>query len=224
MVEYLNIEKPNSTFNFTCSKCHYDNKYSYKELLNLIPNSKRPKELLSDEVLILFLIPIKTERPMDNPAFGELVKAKITEKNEDAFLCHLIEKSQIAPNLSHKDLIYCRVVSGFIYAFDKLISNSLSERWEPIKKIAPSKGTNFGLFFVKQDNLGDELIIPANPKCSNPSCNYIYTFTASKLLDILKTNPKTSFNFDEKFISIECPICSTNKIITEKFIKNLYPL
>lgn len=223
-LEHLNIEKPNSTFNFTCDKCHYENKYSYGEILNFIPFSKRPKKLPTNEVFVLFLIPIKTERPMDNPAFGELVKAKIIETNDDTVFCQLIDKSFIAPPLTNKDIIYCRIVSGFVVAFDKLIKHNSEESWEPIQKMAPPKDANFGLFFVKEGSLNDELIIPANPRCSNPSCNYIFTYTASKLLDLMKTDYRTTFNYDIKYISIECPKCSTNKIITENFIKTLYPL
>lgn len=224
LIEYLNIEKPNSTLNFICSRCHNESKYSYSELLNSLPYNKRPKKLPTDEVFVLFLIPIKTERPMDNPAFGELVKAKILEKNDDTFICQLIEKSQIAPGLSKNDIIYCRVVSEYIYAFDKLVKDSFGERWEPIQKETPPKGAIFGLYFVKQGTLSDELIIPANPKCSNPSCNYIYSYTASKLLDLLTTIPEKSINYHEKYFLIECPICSTNKIITEEYIKTLYQI
>jgi len=223
-IEHLNVEKSNSTYNFTCNKCHYENKYSYVEILNFIPFSKRPKELSNNEVFVLFLIPIKTDRPMDNPAFGEFVKAKIIETNDDDVICQLLDKSFIAPTLTNRDIIYARLVSGFVVAFDKLIKQSTEESWEPIQKMAPPKEAIFGLFFVKEGSLNDELIIPANPKCSNPSCNYIFTHTASKLTDLMKTNYRTTFNYDVKYISIECPKCSTNKIITENFIKTLYPL
>lgn len=224
ILEYMNYEKPNSTFNFTCSRCHNESRYSFSELLKFLPFDKRPKELPPNEVFVLFLAPIKTERPMDNPAFGEIVRAKILDRNDDTFFCQLIEKSLIVPTLTDKDIIYCRVVSGYIFAFDRLVKDSLGDRWEPIQKMAPPKESICGLFFVKQDSLNNELIIPANPKCSNPSCNFIYSYTASKLRELLTTNPHTVFNFDKKYVSIECPICSTNKLITENFIQTLYPI
>jgi hypothetical protein len=224
ILENMNQEKPNSTFNFTCKRCHKESKYSFSELLKFIPIDRRPKELPIDEVLILFLAPLKTERPLDNPSFGQLVRAKVLERQNDTFFCQLIEKSLISPLLTNKDTIYCRVVSGYIFAFDKLVNDSLGERWEPIQTMLPPKGSVFGLFFVKQGSLNSELIIPANPKCANPSCNYFFSYTASKLQELLKSNPQTDFSFDEKHILIECPICSTNKLITESFVQTLYPL
>jgi len=224
LLEYMNYEKPNSTLKFTCNKCFTRNEYSFNELLKFLPTNKRPKKLPVNEVFVLILIPIKTERPMDNPAFGERVRAKILDRNDDTFFCQLLEKSLIAPTLTDKDIIYCRDVSGFIFAFDRLIGDILGGRFEPIQKIAPPKGSNFGLFFVKEDSLNNELLIPANPKCLNPSCNYIFSFTANKLKEMLKATPNPEILFDRKYLMIECPICSTNKVITEQFINSLYPV
>lgn len=224
LLEYMTYEKPNSTFNFICSRCHNENRYTFSELLKFLPFEKRPKELPPNEVFVLILIPIKTERPMDNPAFGELVRAKVLKRNDKTIICEFLGKSHIAPTLTERDIIYCSVVSGYFYAFDWLVKDSKGDRWEPIQKIAPPKDSFCGLFFVKQDNLKNELIMPANPKCSNPSCNYIYTYTASKLQRLLMAKSQTISNFDKKYISIQCPICSTNKIITENYIKTLYPL
>lgn len=223
MIEYLNSEKLNSTLDFICDSCHNVSKFSYIEILNSLPYNKRPKNLPPDEVFVLFLIPIKTEQPMDNPAFGEFVRAKVLQRDEDTFFCKLTEKSLISPTLTYNDVIHCRVVSGYIYAFDKLVKDNFGERWEPIQKEAPPKNSIIGLFFVKEDTSSNELIIPANPKCSNPSCNYIYSYTASKLTYLLKTNPEKLIDFHKKYILIECPKCTSNKIITEEFIKTLYP-
>jgi len=224
ILEYMNYEKPNSTFKFNCGLCHNENVYTLTELLKLLPINKRPRNLPINEVLVLILVPIRTEKPMDNPAFGELVRAKIIERKDDIFFCKPLEKSLLSPTLTDNEILYCRVISGYIFAFDRLVKDNVGQRWEPIQKVAPPKGSVFGLFFVKEDSMKNDLIMPANPKCSNPSCNYFFSFTAKRLHEMLESTTDPGFQFDKKYLTIECPICSTNRIITEPFLNTLYPV
>ena len=48
--------------------------------------------------------------------------------------------------------------------------------------------------------------------------------TAKVLREELNSIPDDNFEYDKKYYSIECPICSTCRMITEGLINSLYPI
>lgn len=221
--EYQLRYNPRFTLNLECEVCRRRTKYTYEQIISLMPPEGRPKPLPHDHFWAFILLEVDTWKGVDNRAFvGDrvLVQRLHTEPNK-TWYGTLKSTSLYAPSL-----IIGNYVKGAPWGrYEQCLFVIEDGNPNPIPRPAPiPRSSSFGMFLSPKQN--DEDLLCANIFCSNPSCNHIFsTMTYKKFKELARRDLEHAHLFDKDsfpIVTLQCDVCGISRIIDERSFDGLF--
>jgi hypothetical protein len=225
VIEY-HAGEPGYTLRATCDRCNRVSEYAYSEVLERIPQDKRPKPLQQDHFWAFVLIEFKTSRSAEQRTFlsDRLLMQRLYVDPDRSWYGILQSTSSYAPALKLHSYVQGRPWNGYE------ICRSVVGEGQPKPIPRPDKvvrTSSYAIFVAEQhaDNEEEELLC-ANVCCSNPSCNIIFsTITYEKFKKVAAPAPATMPYYgtgDLPIMTLFCEVCETARIIDEKTFAGLF--
>lgn len=218
-LEYWINQDKSREFKVECEHCGTTTRYSYPEILAMIPRENRPGQLPNDTHWGVILVEIEASPDLKYHGYlGERVLVRVYSESRDSWIGTTLNYSQFAPALLKNTTVSGGKVSGF-YICQSIWENS-GEKPLPIEGIP--QNSILGTFFSPKN---DELrLYAANPFCTNASCGYIFGLTYSQFKNIATHGESQlpRYNADEATIVATCNVCGTSVVISELTFEKLF--
>jgi hypothetical protein len=205
-------------------KCKKVSKYTYEQIVGLLPPDKRPQPLPFDHFWAYMLFDLGSWKNKDYRARlgGRVLIQRLTSEPGGDWYGILKSESPYAPTLKIGNYLKGKPRGGFNVCLFVIENNN------PVPIPQPPqipKTISFGLFVSPKEN--DEELQCANIFCSNPSCHHVYsTMTHTKFTEMINQTQLDEDAYDEvtvqPTIKLECPVCGTERIIDEGSFEGLY--
>jgi len=224
LFEYRLKYDPQYIFRLPCTKCKKVSKYSYDQIVSLLPPEKRPQPLAHDHFWAYVLFDLEAWKSKDHRAQlgARVLVQRLTNEPNGAWYGILKSSSPYAPTLVVGN--YLKGQSRGNYEICLFVIEDGKSIPIPKPPEIP-KSISFGLFISPKDN--DSEILCANIFCSNPSCHHIYsTMTYTKFSSLISQEQLDEGSYDDLTVlptlKLECPVCGTSRVIDESSFDNLY--
>lgn len=225
--EYRLRYDPKYIFRLECDKCGRPTHFTYEQILNLLPQNKRPKPMPHDHFWAYLLFELKVWKDRDQRAFlgGRVLVQRLLVEPGGDWYGTLKSRSPYAPSLQIGSYVKGRPRGNYE------ICLSVIEQGTPKPVPLPSRiprTRSFGMFVSPKNNDGELLF--ANIACVNPSCNHIYsamTYTRFKeMVALAQKDQEDDTLYDEgtylPALKLECPACGISRVIDEGSFDGLY--
>jgi hypothetical protein len=224
LFEYRLRYDPKYLFLLTCSKCKKNTKFTYEDIVGLLPPEKRPQPLAFDHFWAYVLFDLEAWKSKENRAQlgGRVLIQRLTSEASGDWYGILKSVSPYAPTLKPGDYLKGRPRGKYE------ICLSVIETGTPVPIPQPPqipKTASFGLFVSPKAN--DSKFLCANISCSNPSCHHIFSaMTYTKFSALILREQLDEDSYDEvsfqPTLKLECPVCGTERVIDESSFEGLY--
>jgi hypothetical protein len=224
LFEYRLRHDPKYIFRLSCDACKKNTKYTYEEIIGLLPPEKRPQPLPNDHFWAYVLFDLEAWKRKDHRAQlgGRVLVQRLTSEPSGDWYGILRSLSPYAPTLKVGNYIKGKPRGKYE------ICLFVIEGGNPVPIPQPPqipKTNSFGLFVSPKDNEAD--LLCANIFCSNPSCHHIYsTMTFTKFTAMIHQEQLNEDSYDEvtfqPTIKQKCPVCGTERVIDESSFEGLY--
>jgi hypothetical protein len=221
MTEYALAKNPQFRLSVQCLKCGQYSDFTYSEIINLIPETRRPQALEPSLVLALLAGEVPVQDSGEYRFFiGERVLVRVVWQKDTAWAGRLLSEACLAPTLP-KDTI----LGGFIRSqFHLCTTVIVNDEAKPIPFRMPDPGTSDTGVFVVPDNSPDR-IIPANLFCSNPSCPHIFNPYYSEAAQMLKELQSTGQALNGvPYAMLACERCGTSRVFDLNSYADLFKI
>jgi hypothetical protein len=219
LLEYNLRNNPAALFTLSCDRCGLQSAYNYSDILALIDPQHRPEPLPASRQWAILLYELTTADTMDYRGFfGERILVEPVGRVPDAWRGILLGASQFAPSLAAGAHVGGPVVSTFL----------VCEWWDSgrVKTAIPvtgvPKGSVFSIFYGNKRGQLVELQT-ANLFCSNPSCQYVFSPTYSRVKDMLAEASEKPLAADSTLtLMFTCELCGTSRVVDEASFDGLF--
>lgn len=224
LFEYRLRYDPKYSFRLPCGKCKKKSTFTYEEIVGMLPPEKRPHPLPYDHFWAYVLFDVESWKSKENRAQlgGRVLIQRLTSEAGGDWYGILKSVSPYAPTLNIGD--YLKGKPRCKYEICLFVINAGTPMPIPQPLKIP-KTPSFGLFVSPKAS--DSEFLCANLFCSNPSCHHIFsTMTYTKFSAMILREQLDEGSYDEisfqPTITLECPVCGTERIIDESSFDGLY--
>jgi len=221
--EYQLRYNANYTLKLECNRCWEFTKYTYDQIVSLMPPEQRPKPLPHDYFWAYILFDLDKWKSEEYRAYlGERVLVqRLLAQHDGHWYGTLQSTSPYAPTLKKGDYVRGRPRRSFELLL--FVVEGTTQHIIPRPEQIP-RSRSVGMFVSPKYN--DDDLMCANIFCSNPSCHHIYsTMTYTKFHENAVMDQKNAHLLETDLqltVTLECPLCGTLKIIDEKSFDGLY--
>lgn len=211
--------EPAAKLRFTCRECSKTTSYTYPEILQLIPKSKRSTPLPENEFWAFVLLEIPTGEEMeDRVFFGEAVRIQLARREGGKWYGKALRSPRFLTGLSSDDLLVGDKQNNFHLCSGILRYNQLQEL--PLISKMPEGSSEFALFMLskKDESAG---LRTATLFCLNPSCYYPFKLTYNQFSEksTVADHAMRAIEATGRMLFLTCPKCEMLRLINEQSFK-----
>jgi len=210
VIEYGLSQNPSFRLGLECSDCGGTNWYTYSDIINLIPEHLRPKELPDGQADALILIGAG-EADGHDCFFGERVLVQISDELGNAWNGQLLTTSSFTPTLQ-PGIEVCGFKTGVFRVCNKYL-NGTTLMSLPAALQGPGT-SDHGVFVLGPSN--SDVLLATEPFCSNPSCCHIIRKNHTQFLEAQESAEESTWfwNVDTTLLVVHCNRCGTCTALT----------
>lgn len=218
MIEYGLKNDPAFRLSGECSTCDFVSYYTYGDIYNLIPLHLRPSPLPKEQFCALMLMHVSQLPSGEGCFIGERVLLQLIDDTDGVRTGRLLTASTLTPTLLPGVKIACRKLGSFLVC-QALLEGSTT-RSLPFSM--PQPGTaDTGMFFTMPKT--PNVLLSAQPFCSNPSCCHIVGMHYSLFTQTAKSRSDLAWFLSATMkVYVDCQCCGTSTFIDESTYDSLY--
>jgi len=224
LYEYRLHHDPNYVFRLNCEKCNKASRYTYDQIIGLIPPEKRPSPLPHDSFWAFILFQLDAWKGKDHVAYlgGRVLVQRLTAEPSGKWYGLLKSTSPYAPSLQAGSYIKGKPLGRYEVCLEVMEGQTA----KPLPRLPQiPRAASFGMFLAPKNREGE--LLAANIFCSNPSCHHIFsTMTYTKFADQIGREQLKEESYDEvtfqPTLTLECPVCGTERVIDDGSFEDMY--
>jgi hypothetical protein len=218
-IEYFLRDDPAFQLRLPCDRCGRESRYSLDAVNAMIPLSRRPRPLPSDNIWAYLLLELETSPTMSERCFlGERVRVRRRSVSAGHALGEMMALSALAPELASGDVI---TLSSW-GKYPVLVGVLRAGKEQPIHfNTSATQSNAVGAFFASKLN---GVLQPGNLFCSNPSCAMVFSLRYSEFTSAVERSQHNSaaIGATTAMIILSCEVCGTSRVVDNRSFDDVF--